>query len=129
MYRFTAQFPPRQEPEYYGYSHGLFPPRSLLDPALEAKHNELASRAVPKAMPSGWAYQGCLEESNGQRLLQGFAFSSGQTSQFTCASVCGTMGYEYSGTQYSNEVSRHCGVLSFGGASADVWTFLAVLVW
>jgi glucan endo-1,3-alpha-glucosidase len=55
-------------------------------------------------MPKGWAYEGCVEESNGQRLLQGFAFSSGQTDQDNCASVCGAMGYQFAGTQYANEV-------------------------
>ena len=56
-------------------------------------------------MPPGWTYSGCVEESNGSRLLQGFGFSSTQSSASVCAGICGGMGFELSGTEYGNEVS------------------------
>lgn len=68
-------------------------------------------------MPKGWAYEGCIEESNGQRLLQGFAFSSGQTDQDNCASICGAMGFQYAGTQYANEVCSRVAFWDWGDAS------------
>ncbi|WWD17948.1 hypothetical protein CI109_102393 [Kwoniella shandongensis] len=92
---------------YYGTSHGLSKP-----PSLPEKRDT--------SLPSGWSYFGCVAESNSQRLLQGFAFSSSTLTPLLCVNECTKLGYSMAGTEYGDEC--YCGnefVGSGGGMNDD----------
>jgi glucan endo-1,3-alpha-glucosidase len=58
-------------------------------------------------LSSDWSYVGCVEESDGGRLLSGFGFSSTlQNSISVCTAICGQMGYSMAGAEFGQEVSR-----------------------
>ncbi|ORX34643.1 glycosyl hydrolase family 71-domain-containing protein [Kockovaella imperatae] len=75
---------------YYGTEWGLTKP-----PPLPSKRDS--------SLPVGWEYYGCLTESKGQRLLQGFAFSSMSMSTDMCLNQCAKMGYKFGGTEAGDE--------------------------
>ncbi|KAK8865867.1 hypothetical protein IAR55_001015 [Kwoniella newhampshirensis] len=92
---------------YYGTSHGLSKP-----PPLPEKRDT--------SLPSGWSYFGCVAESNSQRLLQGFAFSSSTLTPLLCVNECTKLGFSMAGTEYGDEC--YCGdefVGSGGGMTDD----------
>ncbi|RSH78984.1 uncharacterized protein EHS24_001910 [Apiotrichum porosum] len=74
---------------YYGDSEGLARPAALVDRR--------------STLPDGWTYEGCVTESSGQRLLQGFAFSSSSNSPTLCLTECAKRGYTIAGTEYGDE--------------------------
>jgi hypothetical protein len=55
-------------------------------------------------LPSGWTYENCVGESDGQRLLQGFEFSKSNLTPLTCIAECSKRGFIYAGTEYGTEV-------------------------
>ncbi|KAJ9124508.1 hypothetical protein QFC24_003299 [Naganishia onofrii] len=91
---------------YYGSSYGLTPPRPLQLTA--PAHSSAGHKRDVAQLSSDWSYVGCVEESDGTRLLNGFGFSStGQNSVSVCTSICGQMGYEYAGAEFGQEC--YCG--------------------
>lgn len=67
------------------------------------------SPTVPVAtvsLPTGWTTKGCYAEANGARALTYEAtslFKSGTMTNIACALQCQTLGYSYSGTEYSSQ--------------------------
>lgn len=58
-------------------------------------------------MSPDWSYVGCVDESDGTRLLTGFGFSSSlQNSVTVCTAICGQMGYKFAGAEFGQEVSQ-----------------------
>ncbi|CAK9783200.1 hypothetical protein CC85DRAFT_287563 [Cutaneotrichosporon oleaginosum] len=93
---------------YYGDVLGLSPPPPLLE-----------KRAL---LPAGWSYAGCVSESNGQRLLQGFAFSSDSNSASFCINECARRGFAVAGTEWGRECYCANSFTGNGGTHApDDW--------
>ncbi|GMK56524.1 hypothetical protein CspeluHIS016_0303640 [Cutaneotrichosporon spelunceum] len=80
---------PDLQERYYGDSFGLSPPPRLLE-----------KRAL---LPAGWNYAGCVTESYGERLLQGFGFNSPFNSPSFCINECARRGFSIAGTEYGGE--------------------------
>lgn len=58
-------------------------------------------------MSPDWSYVGCVDESDGTRLLNGFGFSSTlQNSVTVCTAICGQMGYTFAGAEFGQEVGQ-----------------------
>ena len=57
-------------------------------------------------MPADWKALGCMNESYGQRLLAGTAFSSTSMTPMLCMTQCQKSGFKYAGTEYTDEVSH-----------------------
>ncbi|WVQ97182.1 hypothetical protein IAU59_004292 [Kwoniella sp. CBS 9459] len=91
---------------YYGSEHGLTKP-----PPLPEKRDT--------TLPAGWTYFGCVTESQDERLLQGFAFSSESLTPLLCVTQCTKLGYTFAGTEYGDEC--YCGdaFTGSGGGRAD----------
>ncbi|OCF33259.1 hypothetical protein I316_05000 [Kwoniella heveanensis BCC8398] len=91
---------------YYGSEHGLTKP-----PPLPEKRD--------LALPAGWTYFGCVTESQDERLLNGFAFSSESLTPLLCVTQCTKLGYTFAGTEYGDEC--YCGdaFAGSGGGRAD----------
>lgn len=84
--------------------------RALLPEELPGYNSELRSPPVMDfshvkraSMPSGWTSQGCVNESQNQRLLAGFAFSTSAMDIGICTTICGGMGYTHAGLEYASE--------------------------
>lgn len=105
-----------QELEYYGSSYGLNPPRPLQ--LTDVTDEKSRKRDVAK-LSSDWSYVGCVEESDGGRLLSGFGFASTlQNSISVCTAICGQMGYSMAGAEFGQEC--YCGN-SFTGDGGQVF--------
>ncbi|BEI82626.1 hypothetical protein CcaverHIS002_0304940 [Cutaneotrichosporon cavernicola] len=100
----AAQPQPALRERYYGDIFGLSPPPPLLE-----------RRAV---LPAGWNYDGCVTESNGVRLLQGFGFSSPSNSPSFCIAECARRGFSIAGTEYGGECYCANALTGDGGRKA-----------
>ncbi|KAK3383119.1 glyoxal oxidase-like protein [Lasiosphaeria ovina] len=70
---------------------------------------------VPTTLPGAWAYQGCYTDVPG-RTIGAASYTSGtlMTNQ-ACISFCSNLGYQYAGTEYSQEC--YCGSSLAAGAA------------
>jgi hypothetical protein len=62
---------------------------------------------VPNNLPGAWAYQGCYTDIPGRSLTGGgYADDKAMTDE-SCIAYCSSKGFQYAGTEYSQEC--YCG--------------------
>ncbi|KAJ7632907.1 glycoside hydrolase superfamily [Roridomyces roridus] len=71
-------------------------------------------------LPAGWTYVGCATDGPARAL--GYSFQSSALTQESCVATCNSLGYTFSGPQYSNQC--YCGNslangLGLSAASSD----------
>lgn len=71
------------------------------DPAGLTKPPPLPSKRA--ALPDGWSYEGCINESWGVRVLNGFSFSSQANTPLLCITNCAKRGFKLAGTEFGDE--------------------------
>jgi len=93
---------------YYGDEYGLvscYPITGFgVDADLKARPGDLPEKRQ-LALPTGWTYEGCVQESHLTRLLTGTAYRSSRLTTSQCITQCQRLGFTYAGTEYGDEVS------------------------
>jgi len=73
---------------------------------------------APTGLPEGWSYQGCWIDGANGRILSHQVPDSTTNSQTQCAAACFSLGYNISGTEYSQQC--FCGnAIINGGVQTD----------
>ena len=68
------------------------------------RHHNLAARAAPTNIPSGWSYIGCTSDPSSARVLPTKPYdSTTANSQTKCLSVCSQGSYLFAGMEWGEE--------------------------
>lgn len=97
---------------------GYYSSTLVAPPTSHGSSLVMQKRAVPTDIPSNWGYYGCVTESNNERLLQGFSYSSNQNTAGVCVSICAQMGFQFAGAEWG--VECYCGNTFIGSGGQNV---------
>lgn len=70
---------------------------------LSSSTTTSASAATTSSLSDGFSSLGCYVDSGNPRLLSYQAFANSSNTPELCATACRSLGYKYSGTEYSSE--------------------------